>query len=211
MSKVRVAWTLLLPFVVHYCLKTNQLTPLSVFLGVGAVLLVFMLRSGPPKTELERLVSGFGPMLAGSMCIGILFVLIGLAFNGSAQLALALPALNNLAFLLVFAGSLALKRPIVQRFAQLFHTDLSPEELRYCTNVTWLWVGYFVLNITITLGLAVWGNLTLWTIHTGAVSYIAAGLLGISEYVVRKKKFGRFTERPHDRLLRRWLNSENQT
>lgn len=211
MSKVRVVWTLLLPFVVHYCLKTQELLPLSIFLGVGAVFLIFMLRSGPPKTELERLINGFGPMLASSMCLGILFVFVGLAFGGSGRLALALPALSNLAFLLVFAGSLALKKPIVQRFARLFHPDLSPQELSYCTGVTWLWVAFFTINIAITLALAALGNLTLWTIHTGAVSYIIAGLLGVGEYIVRKKRFGRFTERPHDRLLRKLLNSGDGT
>jgi uncharacterized membrane protein len=205
MSAVRVIWTLALPFVVQHCLTTNQLAPMGFFLALGAVLLLFMLRAGPPQTDLERLTHGFGPMLVGSMTLGIIFVLGGLYLKGNGQLALALPALNNLAFLLVFAGSLAIKRPIIQRFARLFHPDLSEPELVYCTHVTWLWSGFFLLNIIVTLSLAIWAPLHWWTLYTGAASYLIAGTLGLGEYVVRKKRFGRFTNRPHDKLLRRLL------
>jgi len=211
MSALRVIWTLALPFVVQHCLSSDQLAPLAAFLAVGAVIMLLMLRSGPPENDLQRVAKGFGPMLASSMSLGIVFVLIGLYLRQSGQFALVLPALNNLAFLVVFAGSLLLRKPIVERFARLFHPDLSQEEERYCTRVTWMWVVFFALNIAITLSLAVWGTLTLWTIHTGAVGYLAAGALGVIEYVVRKKKFGRFTERPHDRLLRRLLGARSIT
>lgn len=210
MSAARVLWTLALPFLVQYCLTTEQLGPLIPFLLTGAALLLLMLRSGPPKTELERLTNGFGPLLAGSMSLGIAFVLVGVYLEGSGELALLLPALNNFAFLVVFAGSLAIKRPLVERFARLFHPDLSPEEVRYCSNVTWLWVWFFILNISIITLLAACGPLMWWTLYTGALSYVAAGALGLGEYVVRKKRFGRFTDRLHDRILRRWLGHEGQ-
>ena len=210
MSGLRVIWTLALPLVVQYCLRTSQLAPLGWFLAVGAVLMLLMLRKEPSENELSKLVSGFSPMLAASMSLGIVFVLVGLYLNGNGRLALALPALNNLAFLSVFAGSLALKRPIVERFARAFHADLSDEEIVYCRHVTWAWVFFFVLNIVITLALALWGSLALWTIHTGAVGYVAAGLLAAFEYVLRKKKFGRFSDRPHDRILRRLLRHQEE-
>jgi uncharacterized membrane protein len=208
MSAVRVIWTLALPFVVQHCLTKDQLAPLGFYLALGAVSLLLMLRAGPPQTDLERLTSGFGPMLAGSMSLGIAFILGGLYLNSSGQLALALPALSHLAFFLVFAGSLATKKPIIQRFARLFHEDLSAQEIAHCNHFTWLWSGFFALNIVITLGLAIWAPLSWWTIYTGAVSYLLAGALGIGEYVLRKKRFGRFSDRPHDRILRRILKAD---
>ncbi len=208
MSVVRVIWTLALPLVVQYCLKTKQLSPLGLFLAIGAIIMLMMLRTGPPESEIQKLASGFGPMLAVSMSFGIALVLFGLYLQGSGELALVLPALNNFAFLIVFAGSLSIKRPIVERFARLFHADLSEAEVIYCRRVTWLWATFFAANIAITLALAVWGTLWMWTLHTGIIGYAIAGTLGLGEYVIRKKKFQRFTNRPHDRLLRRLLGHQ---
>ncbi len=205
MSALRVMWTLALPFVIQYCLLKQQLAPLVPFLLVGAILSLFMLKTRPPQTELARLVSGFGPMLAASMSLGVLFVLGGLYFRGSAEWALILPALNNVAFLLVFAGSLIVKRPLVERFARLFHADITPEEVAYCHKVTWAWVLFFVANITVILLLAEFGPLSWWTVYTGVLGYVAAGALGVGEYIIRKHRFGRFTDRFHDRVLQRWL------
>ena len=204
---MRVMWTLALPFVIQYCLFKQRLAPLVPFLLVGAVLSLFMLKTRPAKTELERLVSGFGPMLAASMTLGVLFVLCGLYFRGSADWALILPALNNVAFLLVFAGSLVVKRPLVERFARLFHADLTPREVVYCHKVTWAWVLFFVGNITVILLLAEFAPLSWWTIYTGVLGYMLAGALGVGEYIVRKHRFGRFNDRLFDRLLQRWLRA----
>ncbi len=211
MSIVRVIWTLALPLIVQYCLNTNQLMPLGGYLAVGALIMLLMLRSAPPVTEMQKLVSGFGPMLAGSMSLGIAFVLVGLYLSESGRLALVVPALNNLAFLLVFAGSLVLKKPLVERFARLFHAELTPAEVTYCHRVTWLWVGFFSFNIVVILALSFWGTLTLWTIYTGVLAYALAVTIGLVEYLVRKKKFQRFTDRPHDRLLRKLLGNATGT
>lgn len=211
MSALRVMWTLALPFVIQYCLFKQRLGPLVPFLLVGAVLSLFMLKTPSAPTELERLVSGFGPMLAASMSLGVVFVLGGLYFRGSADWALILPALNNLAFLLVFAASLVVKRPLVERFARLFHADLTAEEVVYCHKVTWAWVMFFVANITIILLLAEFAPLSWWTVYTGVLGYVAAGALGLGEYILRKHRFGRFTDRFVDRLLRRWLGAGSKT
>jgi len=207
MSALRVMWTLALPFVIQYSLFKQRLAPLVPFLLVGAILSLFMLKAQPAQTELQRLVSGFGPMLAASMCLGVIFALAGLYFHGSADWALILPALNNVAFLVVFAGSLVVKRPLVERFARLFHADLTPEEVIYCHKVTWAWVFFFLANITIILLLAEFGPLSWWTVYTGVLGYVAAGVLAVSEYIIRKYRFGRFTDRFYDRLLRRWLHT----
>jgi len=211
MSALRVMWTLALPFVIQYCLAKQRLAPLVPFLLVGAALSLLMLKSRPAQTELQRVVSGFGPMLAASMGLGVLFVLCGLYFRDNADFALVLPALNNVAFLLVFAGSLVVRRPLVERFARLFHADLTAEEVVYCYKVTWLWMLFFLINITVILLLAEFGPLSWWTIYTGVLGYLVAGAVGLGEYVVRKYRFGRFTDRFHDRLLQRWLRAGSKS
>jgi uncharacterized membrane protein len=53
--------------------------------------------------------------------------------------------------------------------------------------------------------LAARASLDLWTLYTGLISYILVGLVGASEYTVRKYRFGRFGDHLADRLLRALL------
>jgi uncharacterized membrane protein len=118
---------------------------------------------------------------------------------------LAVPVLINAALFATFFGSLRGGRPLVERFARMRVTDLSPAEIAYCRSVTKLWSAFFVVNGAIAGVLAALGDLKAWTLYTGLLSYIAIGVLGASEYSVRKFRFGRFGNGWHDRLLRALL------
>lgn len=116
---------------------------------------------------------------------------------------LAMPVLINTALFGVFFATLGRgQTPICERFARMQVSDLTPEEVVYCRQVTKLWCGFFVVNGGIALGLAAVGALDLWTLYTGLVAYILIGIVAASEYTVRKYRFGRFGDGLHDRLLR---------
>jgi uncharacterized membrane protein len=115
------------------------------------------------------------------------------------------PVLINAALFIAFFGSLRAPQPIVERFARMQVSDLSPAEVVYCRTVTKVWSAFFVLNGGIAGTLAALGNVQLWTLYSGLISYMFVGLLAASEYTVRKYRFGRYGRGLHDRLLRALL------
>lgn len=118
---------------------------------------------------------------------------------------LALPVLINAGLFVLFFGTLRGELPLVERFARMRVSDLSLAERKYCRSVTKLWSGFFVVNGATAAILAARASLDLWTLYTGLISYILIGLLGASEYTVRKYRFGRFGDNLPDRLLRALL------
>ena len=94
---------------------------------------------------------------------------------------------------------------MVERFARLQNPALSPEQLRYCRRVTVIWCGFFVLNASLSAAVAVWGSLRLWSLYTGLIAYVLMGMLGGTEYVVRKIRFREYGNGLHDRLLARFF------
>jgi uncharacterized membrane protein len=115
---------------------------------------------------------------------------------------LVTPVLVNAILLAGFAGSLRTKTPLVERFARLQVADLSPDEVEYCRQVTWVWSLFFVLNGGTAALLALTAPLSWWAIYTGLLAYLLIGLIGGTEYVVRKYRFGRYGNTPIDRALR---------
>jgi len=116
-----------------------------------------------------------------------------------AALALALPALCwnamlplklypvavNLVMLSVFGHSLLHPPSLIERLARLQDPQLPAFAVAYTRRVTQVWCGFFVLNGSIALGLAVWASSALWSLYTGVISYLAMGMLFAGEYLVR--------------------------
>ena len=112
------------------------------------------------------------------------------------------------------AGSQDIFRRLVERYldtglpvgsrdlSKLLQTELSPAEVRYCRSVTWLWVLFFALNGSIAAFLALRGPISLWAAYTGVISYVLIGAVFALEFLVRRLRFGRFGDGPHDRLLK---------
>jgi uncharacterized membrane protein len=115
---------------------------------------------------------------------------------------LVTPVLVNAILLAGFAGSLRTRTPLVERFARMQVADLSGEEVEYCRQVTLMWSAFFVLNGSTAALLALWAPLSWWALYTGLLAYLLVGMIGASEYVVRKYRFGRYGTTPLDRGLR---------
>lgn len=136
----------------------------------------------------------------------VMAVLLSLtAFFNDHRFLLATPVLINLVLLVGFAGSLRTPIPLVERFARMQVDDLSPAEIAYCRKVTQIWSAFFVVNGSTAGLLALTAPVSWWAFYTGIVAYVLMGLLGGSEYVVRKYRFGRFGQNPLDRLLQNLL------
>jgi uncharacterized membrane protein/peptidoglycan/xylan/chitin deacetylase (PgdA/CDA1 family) len=121
---------------------------------------------------------------------------------------LAYPSVVNAALLTYFALSLRRGPPVVERLARLVTPDLFPAEVRYCRTVTVVWCAFFVLNGSAATALALWAPHTWWAAYCGAVSYLLVGTLFAGEYLVRKRRFGRYGRGPVDRFLARLFGNE---
>jgi uncharacterized membrane protein len=143
----------------------------------------------------ERRRFAWPSALTVPFCLGALWL-------DDRRYVLAMPGFINAALFATFFSSLFSERPLVERFARMRVAQLSAAEVAYCRSVTKVWCGFFVLNATIAAMLALLSQLTLWTLYTGLVSYVLMGLLGATEYTIRKYRFGRYGSGWHDRLLR---------
>jgi uncharacterized membrane protein len=146
----------------------------------------------------ERRRLAWGSALAVPLCASALWL-------DDQRYVLAMPVFMNGALFASFFASLRSETPLVERFARLRVQDLSAAEVRYCRSVTKLWCGFFVINGASAGALALFGSLQAWTLYTGLISYVLMAALGVSEYSVRKYRFGRYGSGLHDRVLRALL------
>jgi uncharacterized membrane protein len=127
--------------------------------------------------------------------------LLGALFDDQ-RFVLAMPVLINGVLFATFASSLS-GTPMVERFARMQDPALGPAQVSYCRTVTKVWCVFFVFNAAFSAALAFFARLELWALYTGLIAYVLMGLLGASEYVVRKARFREYGAGLHDRLLAR--------
>jgi len=96
------------------------------------------------------------------------------------------PVWMNAALLLVFLASLWRKPSVITRLATLMEGSLSEKATAYTEKVTLVWALFFLLNGTISLATAVHGDIELWTLYNGFLSYVLIGLLFVIEWSVRR-------------------------
>jgi uncharacterized membrane protein len=122
--------------------------------------------------------------------------------NHPLALLLTPPAVS-FALLASFAQSLRGPMPVIERFARVVVSDLSPEEIAYCRSTTLVWCGFLAANGSVEVGLALRAPIEVWTLYTGFVSYLLIGALFAIEFVYRHWRFRRYVGAPTDVLLRR--------
>ena len=127
--------------------------------------------------------------------------LLGALFDDR-RFVLAMPVLINGVLLATFASSLS-GTPMVERFARMQDPNLGPAQVAYCRGVTQVWCVFFVFNMVVSALLALLAPLEAWALYTGLIAYVLMGLLGASEYVVRKFRFREYGAGLHDRMIAR--------
>ena len=167
--------------------------------GLGLVLAVLLL---PGLVSKVRRARREDLLVALRLPLSILSLLALAALFNDARFVFALPVLINLVLLAQFASSLR-GTPLVERFARMQQPDLGAAQVAYCRTVTKVWCGFFVLNALTSAALALWAPLSWWTLYNGLLAYGLMGVLGASEYVVRKFRFREYGSGLHDRVLAR--------
>jgi uncharacterized membrane protein len=182
------------PFVVFAGLRWLEPRWLALLLGASVLLRAALGWHRPSAQELRRL------LVPALLVAGVLAPT--LVWNDPRAL-LFVPALVNGALLLAFARSLGSGPPLVETFARLRHPELSPAQVRHCRSVTAVWCCFFAANAGVSLWLALWDDLWLWTLYTGVVAYVLMGALFAAEFVVRSWRFRNYQGTLVEPLFRR--------
>ncbi|BDC81175.1 hypothetical protein [Aeromonas hydrophila] len=174
---------LLYPLAVYWGLTHAGQTPL--LLGL---LLIFSLRLLPGllkgRVRLGPLPEWLwlGRLLA---CIGLGLTLLSALFSARHWL-LYYPLAVSLALLCLFGWSLTRPMSLVERLARLQDPALPPAAIGYTRRVTQVWCGFFVINGALA-AFTIWhGDLALWSLYNGLISYALMGGLMGAEYLVRR-------------------------
>ena len=130
-----------------------------------------------------------GPMRYVVQCIA----LAGLALCAASYLLkahqwlLLYPVVVNLVMLAVFGGSLWTTMPLVERLARIREPHLPAAAVRYTRRVTQIWCLFFIVNGSIALLTALYGDMALWTAWNGMIAYLLIGALMAGEWLVRRR------------------------
>ncbi|MCH9297472.1 MULTISPECIES: hypothetical protein [Pantoea] len=168
-----LAW----PFVIGFGLAHNSLHWL---LPLMALLLLLRLRQTRRKTGPLRVITQVVAVAGIILCVASLLL-------KTHQLLLFYPVVVNGVMLAVFGGSLWSTMPLVERLARVSEPDLPEKGVRYTRRVTQVWCVFFIINGSIALFTALYGDMTLWTAWNGMISYLLMGSLMAGEWLVRRK------------------------
>ncbi|MBX2813405.1 MAG: hypothetical protein KTR25_16435 [Myxococcales bacterium] len=171
------------PFGVHWALNTGQELML-----VGLVGLLLL-----PLVLCRVYRKGIGSLKNISSIGAILMVTIS---SASAVLhvdrgMLLVPMVTNLVVGWSFGWTLWVGPPMIERFARLVEPQLSAPKVHWCAVWTYVWVGYFGVNMVITSLLTAFAPISWWVIYTGCVTYLLMGILFVVEILGRWYIFGR--------------------
>jgi len=120
--------------------------------------------------------------------VAILVTVVIVAFTWGHQLGLKFyPAMVNLGFLTLFAGSLISPPSFVERLARIRQPNLSPEGVAYTLKVTWMWSVFFLINGSIAAMTALWASNEVWTLYNGFIAYVLIGILAGGEWIIRRR------------------------
>ncbi|MDW5500339.1 hypothetical protein R6Y99_11130 [Pseudomonas lundensis] len=118
--------------------------------------------------------------------VGILLALASWALKQNHWL-LYYPVLVNALLLLLFAYSLFTPPTVVERLARITEPQLDAAGVAYTRRVTQVWCVFFIVNGAIALATCLSGDITLWTLYNGGISYLLMGALMGIEWIVRKR------------------------
>lgn len=168
--------------------------PLAVYFGIqylslGYLLVLLLAVAGLRLLLLSTEKGRAGGRIGAGALAAILAVLAATSWlRGDATGLLWYPVFCNLLMLGIFTRSLCFQsQSVIERLARIREPELPASGVAYTRRVTQVWCMFFVLNGAIAAATAVHGELQLWTLYNGLVSYLLMGLLLVGEWLVRRR------------------------
>ncbi len=174
---VDIVLAILWPFVVLYLVYQDKVQLMSFLLfGYFIVRYLILSRTLQKNKQLALMLSATGIVLCG---LSALFK--------NYQALLYYPVVVNITLLGVFGYSLYRPPSMIERFARLQQSDLTPFGQRYTFRVTQIWCLFFIINGSLALFSVLWGDMVLWAWWNGFISYLLIGCLLVGEWLIRKR------------------------
>lgn len=151
---------------------------------MGGIIALFVLRAGIPFLSKERT---FTSTQKNALFLALFIAtLMGILSLWKSEIApLLYPVFMSLGVALVFGNTLLYPPSMIERFARLSEPNLDAAGVLYTRKVTLIWVVFCLLNAALSLTTVLLGDLELWTLYNGCISYVLMGVLMVGEYVVR--------------------------
>ncbi len=162
---------LLYPFLVGYSILNGQL------IWISGLLIIL---------GLYRLFSRNNMLLWPLATFSILCGGLSLLLRDQAWLKLY-PVLMSVGALIIFASTLFRPPSMIERFARIQQADLPASGVIWTRKVTIVWCIFFAINALIALTTVLLGNLKLWMLYNGFISYLLMGTLLGGEFLLRKR------------------------
>ncbi len=124
----------------------------------------------------------FTPILAAVAAITLC-----LAFADRMIAVKAYPILMSAGMAGAFGRSLLAPPTLIELFASLRTPAPSREARAYMRKVTWAWFLFLSLNSLISALTLASGEMRLWTLYNGLISYLLMGLLFGVEWLIRRR------------------------
>ena len=183
------------PVVLHLLTVADAARPLAIALSWGGAALLAI-----------GLARAAGVAVAESVAIaGVLG--LALYLGAGTRYAVFLPSLAvNLLLAWFFGRTLAPGRiPLVTSFARLVHdsSTLAPERERYTRQVTWAWCVFFLANVGISVALAAFAPLAVWSLFANVLAAPLVAAMFAAEYAYRRRRLAGLEHVPLAAVLRR--------
>ena len=166
------AVTAIYPIVIYYGL--NQFGPRALAI---LLLLILMLRG------FYWQAFKFSEKLFYLLVVGTLCALA--AWFESEEMLRYYPVLMNFGIASFFFTSLFTEQTLVERFASLMSTDLSPPARRYMRQLTLIWAMLLTVNGIISSYTACCLPLKQWAFYNGVLAYMIFALFSLAELIFR--------------------------
>lgn len=96
------------------------------------------------------------------------------------------PALVNVGLLVSFGATLVRPPSMIERFARMHLSEITPRVAAHTRRVTQLWCAMFVLNGALALYTALACSREVWAAFNGVISYMLVGSLIVGEWIYRR-------------------------
>jgi len=164
--------------------------PLALHLGIyfGHIdLAVFYLAILLTLPFLSALFKRTRPASWQIMAAGFALIVLILAAGNEQLIVKLVPLTVNGVLLWFFASTLFNGRiPLITRFASLMRQDMPPAVLVYTRRATIAWSAYFLSMFILSLLLALYAPIELWSFFSNVLSYVLLVLMFLAEFTVRR-------------------------
>jgi len=164
------------PLVIHFSIHAGR-ADIAIYF-IAAVLLL------PLVFSLFRLRR---PALWMVMMSALSVILTVLGYNYASSMIVIPPILIFSSLFLFFGYSLRAEgTPVITRFAELILGDVEPDVRAYTRKATMAWMVFFLTMLLISIILAWWAPLEVWSWFTNFLAYVLIGVMFITEFAVRR-------------------------